>query len=195
MKLQQPISGPRLRLRSMTEADLPLKVKWYNDPDIRKTLILDEVLELDKTIQWFDAVRDSGARLDLIIETDAARPIGQISLVDIDRKNKTAEIVLVIGEKDCWGKGVMVEAETLLIRWAFDRLGMDKIRAQTRPENIASLITMKKLGFRIEGTLRQEVIVAGNRIDVVTLGLLPDDFKPPKLSPCQGGVPRRGEGV
>jgi RimJ/RimL family protein N-acetyltransferase len=166
----------------MTEADLPLKVKWYNDPEIRQTLILDEVLELEKTKQWFEAVRDAASRLDLMIETEASLPIGQISLVNIDARHQTAEIVLVIGEKTYWGKGVMLEAESLLIGWAFETLGLRKIWAQTRPENIASLITMKKLGFQIEGTLRSAKIIAGQRIDILHLGLLPEDFKPAKLS-------------
>lgn len=181
MMFKDPLTSPHLRLRSMTQADLPLKVRWYNDPEIRQTLILDERLELEKTRQWFEAVRDSASRLDLMIETEA-QPIGQISLVNIDARHQTAEIVLVIGEKAYWGKGVMLEAESLLIRWAFETLGLRKIWAQTRPENIASLITMKKLGFQVEGTLRSEKIIAGRRIDILHLGLLPEDFKPAKLS-------------
>lgn len=172
------ITGPHLRLRPMTADDLPLKVQWYNDPAVRQTLILNEVLQLDKTLQWFEAVKESESRLDLMIEWQSTKPVGQISLVNIDHREKTAEIVLVIGDKDYWGKGVMLEAESLLIGWAFESLGMQKIWAQTRPENIASLITMKKLGFQIEGTLRKEKILGGQRIDIVHLGLLPGEFKP-----------------
>lgn len=172
------ITGPHLRLRPMTADDLPLKVQWYNDPAVSQTLILDEVLQLDKTLQWFEAVKESESRLDLMIEWQSTKPVGQISLVNINRHQQTAEIVLVIGDKDYWGKGVMLEAESLLIGWAFESLGMQKIWAQTRPENIASLITMKKLGFQIEGTLRKEKILGGERIDIVHLGLLPEEFKP-----------------
>ncbi len=176
------ISGNHIRLRPLTHEDLPLKVQWYNDPDIRKTLILDEVFELEKTVRWFETIKDCPSRQDLMIETDSARPIGTISLVNIDPKQKTAEIVLVIGNKEYWGKGVMLEAESLLIQYAFEKMGIEKIWAQTRPENIASLITMKKLGFRIEGTLRKETIVVGRRIDIIHLGILPEDFKPAKHS-------------
>ena len=178
MKLENPLIGSQIRLRSMTRNDLPLKVQWYNDPEIRKTLILDENLELDKTTRWFETVEKTDSRLDLMIESDTPKPIGQISLVNIDRKHKTAEIVLVIGDKNYWAKGVMYEAESLLIRWAFEELGLEKIWAQTRPENIASLITMKKLGFQIEGTLRQEKFIDDRRIDIIHLGLLPEEFKP-----------------
>lgn len=176
------LTGDHIRLRPLTKDDLPLKVQWYNDPDIRKTLILDETLELGKTVQWFETVKDSDLRLDLIIETESSISIGLISLVNIDCKQKTAEIVLVIGDKEYWGKGVMFEAESLLVQWAFQKNGIGKIWAQTQPENVASLITMRKLGFKIEGTLRKEKIIGGQRIDIVHLGLLPEEFKRANLT-------------
>ena len=73
------ISGSHIRLRPMTEEDLSLKVVWYNDPDIRKTLILDEILEFEKTVQWFESIRDCHSRCDLTIETDSGVPIGLIT--------------------------------------------------------------------------------------------------------------------
>ena len=171
------IPGDRIRLRSMKEEDLPLKVRWYNDPDIRRTLLVDEQFELEATRQWFEKANDLDTRLDLTIETLEGRPIGLISLLHIDRKNRTAEIIIVIGEKEYWGRGVMVEAETLLIDWAFRQLALEKIWAVTLPENLASLITMKKIGFRIEGTLRQEAVKEGKRIDILRLGLLKEQFR------------------
>jgi RimJ/RimL family protein N-acetyltransferase len=172
------IVGERLRLRPLDEAALALKVRWYNDPEIRKTLILDERLELEGTRRWFERIAGDAGRCDLVIEMPEGTPVGLISLLHIDRRHKTAEIIVVIGEKDYWGKGVMAEAESLLMGWAFESLGLEKIWAQARPENLASLITMKKLGFQIEGTLRQDVIQDGRRIDILRLGLLKDEFKP-----------------
>lgn len=184
MQLDKSICGFGLCLRQMTENDLNYKVRWFNDPEISRMLILDESLELEKSIQWFRGVQDSPSRLDLVIATESSEPIGLISLIDISVRHRTAEIFIVIGQKECWGKGVMLQAESLLIQWAFSALGLEKMRAQARPENIASLITMKKLGFRVEGTLRQEKLISGKRIDVVCLGLLPQEFK----AKVQGGA-------
>lgn len=169
--------GGRIRLRCMTEEDLPLKIQWYNDPEIRKTLILDEILELDKTVQWFQAAQRLETRLDLMIEDQQGRPIGLIGLVQIDPESKSAEIFIVIGDRNYWAKGVMLEAERLLIGWAFETLKLEKIWAQSRTENIASMITMKKIGFRTEGTLRRHAVIAGRPVDVFQVGLLKEDFK------------------
>ena len=172
------LKNDSLTLRPMTVDDLPLKVKWYNDPDIRKTLIIDETLQLDKTIDWFNAIDGSQTRLDLMIESPEGIPIGVIGLVEIDQRHLTAEIFIVIGNKDYWGKGVMLEAESLLIDWAFNKLGLSKIWAQARAANIASMITMKKLGFQVEGTLRQHFILSGRPEDFFQVGLLKNEFHP-----------------
>ncbi len=175
------IKGDHIVLRLFNKADIETRVRWFNDPDIRKTLIISEQYELDKTIRWFEKLKADNSRLEFVIETIEKVSIGIIGLAGIDSTHRTAEIYIVIGQKEFWGKGVMLEAECLLIDWAFNSLGLEKIWAQTRPDNIASLITMKKIGFQVEGTLRNEKIVNGQRTTVMHLGLLREDFKPINL--------------
>jgi RimJ/RimL family protein N-acetyltransferase len=172
------ITGDHIILRPLIKADIENRVRWFNDPDVRKTLIINEQFELEKTIRWFDKIRPDDSRVEFAIETTEKIPVGVIGLAGIDSTHRTAEIYIVIGQKEFWGKGLMLEAECLLIDWAFNSLGVEKIWAQTRPDNIASLITMKKIGFQIEGTLRNEKIVNGQRTTVLHLGLLREDFKP-----------------
>ena len=171
------ITGDHIVLRSFNKADIENRVRWFNDPDVRKTLIINERFELDKTICWFEKIQHDGSRVELIIETPQKIPVGVVGLAGIDSTHRTAEIYIVIGQKEFWGKGLMLEAECLLIDWAFNSLELEKIWAQTRPDNIASLITMKKIGFQIEGTLRNEKIVNSQRTTVLHLGLLREDFK------------------
>jgi diamine N-acetyltransferase len=171
------ITGKNIILRPLNKADIENRVRWFNDPDVRKTLIISERFELDKTIRWFEKTQDDESRVELLIETPDKTPVGIVGLVGISSVHRTAEIYLVIGQKEFWGKGVMLEAERLLIDWAFNSLGLEKIWAEARPDNIASVITMKKIGFQVEGTLRCEKKVDGRRIDVLRLGLLKNEFK------------------
>jgi RimJ/RimL family protein N-acetyltransferase len=171
------IEGQKVILRDMEKADVANKVKWFNDPDVNKTLLVEEKLELDKSLEWFERTRNDVSRRDFVIETSQGKPIGIIALVHISDIHRTAEIYIVIGQKEFWGKGVMLEAERLLIDWAFNSLKLEKIWADAVVNNIASIITMKKLGFQIEGTLRKERFLRGRRIDVIRMGLLKEDFK------------------
>ena len=171
------ITGDHIVLRPLNKTDIENRVRWFNDPDVRKTLIINERFELGKTICWFEKMQADDSRLEFVIETTEKTAVGVVGLAGISPVHRTAEIYLVIGQKEFWGKGVMLEAERLLIDWAFNSLGLEKIWAEARPDNIASIITMKKIGLQVEGTLRCDKIVDGRRIDVLRLGLLKNEFK------------------
>ena len=59
------ITGENIVLRPLTKADIENRVKWFNDPDVRKTLIINERFELEKTIKWFEKIQSDDSRLEL----------------------------------------------------------------------------------------------------------------------------------
>ena len=82
----------------------------------------------------------------------------------------------MIGRKECWGKGYAFEAWNLLMEYAFERLGLRKIIAGAVADNVASIVTLEKLGFEIEGRFRKEYFVEGEYRDGIRLGLLREEF-------------------
>jgi RimJ/RimL family protein N-acetyltransferase len=170
------IVGQKVTLRQMGKADVARRVKWLNDPDINKTLLIDEKLDLNKSLEWFERTIKDKSRRDFVVETREGKPIGIIALVHIDDVHGTAECFCVIGEKAYWGGGIGTEAHILLADWAFRDLGLHKIWACIRPENTAIIKVVEKIGFKVEGTLREEKCVAGKRVDVVRIGLLRREF-------------------
>jgi RimJ/RimL family protein N-acetyltransferase len=53
-----------------------------------------------------------------------------------------------------WGKGYAYEAANAILNFAKADLGLKRILATTRPENIASQKLLEKLGLRFEGLMR-----------------------------------------
>lgn len=178
MKIENTITADHIRLRPLIEADMPLKVKWYNDPAVRKTLVIDEVFELAETVNWFGALAGNDTRADFLIESLEGMPIGITGLIDIDRRNKTAQCYCVIGEKSFWGKGLGTEIHSVLFQWGFETFDIEKIWAHIRTNNPAIFRVVEKLGFIKEGTLRQHAIIDGQRIDLYHIGLLRTEFVP-----------------
>ena len=111
-----------------------------------------------------------------IVSKDTAKVIGIVSIKHIDRKSQCAAIGIWIGKK-YWGQGIMFEAEFLAIDWAFGSLGLRKIRAEAHCENIASIITMKKLGFRIIGTSGMQKDIIGEQVHIIGMEVTCDEFK------------------
>ena len=170
------IEGNKIVLRDVQKNDMIDKVRWFNDPQVNKTLLLEESLDLNGTLKWFDEHANDDSRKEFVVENKHSVRIGITGLLHINRKHGTAECYCVIGDKAYWGKGIGTEVHKLLVDWGFKNLGLNKIWADIRTENIAIIKVIEKLGFKVEGTLRQERIIEGSRIDVVRIGLLQDEF-------------------
>ena len=175
-QIEMKIVGERILLREAVRDDMVNRVRWFNDPEVNKTLLLEEKLEAEKTLEWFEKARDDDSRQDFVVESEDGKPIGFTGLVGINPVHGTAECYCVIGEKEYWGKGIGTEAHLLLFDWGFRNLGLYKIWADIRADNIAIIKVIEKLGFKIEGRLREEKNIGGKRVDVVRIGLLRDEF-------------------
>jgi len=171
-------SGEIMRLRPLDKEHMELKVKWYNDPVINKTLIIDEPLELDKSLVWIDKAIADETRLDFIIESVDGEPAGIVGLVGIDRKHGIAESFCIIGEKKFLGRSYATIAHSLMFEYVFGKLDLQKIWAILYTNNPAIVKVVERLGYKIEGTLREEKCVHDKRIDLYRIGLLRREFTP-----------------
>lgn len=100
-----------ISIRKFKEEDIPYKVKWINDERNNKYLHYDLPLREDKTLEWYNKIKDRNDRADFTITYDN-EPVGLIGLLNIDHNNKKAEYYICIGEDSYKGKGI---AKKLLI--------------------------------------------------------------------------------
>lgn len=80
--------------------------------------------------------------------------IGGCGLHNVDVFNETTEIGCWLNEK-YWRRGIITEACSALIDFAFKKLKLNRISWYAYTPNIASNALAKKIGFVFEGTLRQ----------------------------------------
>lgn len=104
-------------------------------------------------------------------DNDSAKLIGFIRLFRIDWHIPKAEVGFFI-DRDFSSKGIMTEVLTVVIRFAFGQLKLEKIALRTAMDNYASQRLARKCGFRREGDLRADFKkTSGEIIDVMVLGL------------------------
>ena len=82
------------------------------------------------------------------------QPIGFLRLVP---KGKTAEMVIVIGEKKKWGKGLGKKVIIQGLRHAFFEWRMDEVTAKINNKNERSIKAFKSVGFKPEKELAKEM--------------------------------------
>lgn len=180
-RLVQPpfLVGEKVYLRPLTEADISeAYLGWLNDPEVTRYLEVGRLpVTVDDMRSYIEGFRDKMKGLAFAIFDKATQQhIGNVTLYSINWIHRTAEQGTMIGNKEFWRKGYAPEARRLVIEYAFRQLGLHKITVGALAANGASIAVSKKLGFKIEGVLRQQWFKDGAYHDVVRLGLLSEEF-------------------
>jgi ribosomal-protein-alanine N-acetyltransferase len=101
---------------------------------------------------------------DFAIEVDgeASGGIGVVLCDDVERIS--AELGFWLGET-VWGRGVMTDAVSAFVPWAFERFNLQRVYAHVFERNPASARVLEKAGFSREARLRRAVIKEGEILD------------------------------
>jgi RimJ/RimL family protein N-acetyltransferase len=123
-----------------------------------------------------DYIRQAGQRRDALILAivlqNEDRHIGNIALQDIHPIYHSAELAIVLGDKDIWGKGYGKEASRLICDHGFRALNLHRIACGTFEDNNAMQALARYLGMNEEGRRRQAAFKAGRYLDVIEYGAL-----------------------
>lgn len=170
-----------LRLEPFSEDYIQLKVDWINDPLNNRYLHYDLPLTVEKTLCWFDRIKNDPSRYDAVVMFED-KPVGLVGIIHIDRKNLKGEFYTIIGDHAYKHKGIGTRAGILCFLHGFYVLGLEKIYAYNEVDNLAGIRANLKGGFTIEGMLRRDLLYEGRKVDQFVLGLLKDSFViPPQV--------------
>lgn len=170
-------------LRAFEPEDYKTSIKWRKDDDIWDMLggtkyFVSEAYEK----QWVEnAIFNSkDIRLAVCLSLNHLY-IGNVYITDINMTNRTGTSHVLIGNKDYWGKGYAKEALMLLLDYAFNERGLNRISANVLTSNTASIKMHQKAGYIMEGVLRQSVYKNGNFQDQAILSILKNDFNQKRI--------------
>ncbi len=172
------LHGRRIKLRAIEEQDLPLLVRWRTEARAYEHFYEYEPLSIRQQQAWYERQLGDGSQKNFVISLPDGKAVGTASLVNIDLRNRKAEYGrLLIGDEDAKGVGYGVDAELLVLQYAFHHLGLNRLYSEVLAANTSVLELHKSLGFREEGRLRQAIYKAGAFQDVVLLAILREDYE------------------
>jgi ribosomal-protein-alanine N-acetyltransferase len=102
--------------------------------------------------------------------------IGSIGFVSVDLNHSRGEIGFALS-REFWKKGLMSEAVSIVIKFGFEYLKLNRIQAHTHINNKGSGRVLLKCGMQFEGTLRQFVKVKGEFWDVNYYSIIKKEWK------------------
>jgi len=172
------IKTARLQLRELRPSDVSeAYVAWLNDPEVSQYLETRHSLQNMETVRAFVEMvlaRENEHLFGIFLHD--GRHIGNIKVGPVRAYHNLADVSLLIGARDCWGKGYAAEAIEAASRHAFVALGVRKLCASMYAPNEGSRRAFLKTGYREEGRRRNHYVLDGTPCDLVELGLLPEDL-------------------
>ncbi len=154
----------RLNLRPIVDSDIDFIFRGLSDPSVIKHYgVSYTTLEATKEQMKFyaDLVEQGTGRWWLIVEASSTIPIGAIGINNLIKEHRKAEIGFWI-LPEYWGNGFIPEAYVEVEKYVYNVLGLHRIEAFVETDNNSSNRSLEKMGFQLEGTLR-EVEVKNDR--------------------------------
>ena len=103
--------------------------------------------------------------------------VGSLGIHGIDNFRKTCEISYALSPK-FWGKGVFIQALKLALKYLINDFHFYRFTALTSSNNIRSIESLKKIGFKEEGEFRDFYMRDnGTRFNATPLALLASEYK------------------
>ena len=170
----RPVAGELVRLRPFRQSDLPRVIAWRRDDELRRGALWgDTPFGMREARRWLRAVseRADPSRVTFAIELlESRRLVGLTNLTRIDHHTGTAYFGVVIGEKDCWGKGIARETLRLMLRRAA-ALRLRKVLLEVASDNPRAIALYQRTGFETEGVLRQHLPRGQGFADVIIMAV------------------------
>jgi RimJ/RimL family protein N-acetyltransferase len=183
---EQPIiniNGDKVALGPLRRDLLPLYQKWINDFEVTRTLGVGwRPMTWEAEQSWYEgASKRSSEVVFTLYERLTMRPIGTTGLHDVDHFTRTAEFGILIGEKDCWGRGYGTEATALVLDYGFNGLGLHNVMLRVFSLNERGIRAYTRAGFREIGRRREAWRLGSQVYDVVYMDCLATEFQSPLL--------------
>jgi RimJ/RimL family protein N-acetyltransferase len=145
--------------------------RWTSDDEIRDGLGLRAASTREGTELWIArALADDTTRAFAI--HDGGAHVGMVVLDRIDRHVGTARLHIYVGAPEVRGRGIGRAATKLAVERAFGELGLHKVWLTVHARNARAIAAYVSAGFQVEGVLRDEFLLRGERVAALYMGIL-----------------------
>ena len=102
--------------------------------------------------------------------------VGTIGFHKVDWLNRKVELGYWLAEA-FQGQGIITDACRAMLDYAFSEWKLNRVEIHCATGNAKSCAIPKRLGFQLEGTLRQAQLLNGKHVDTNIFGMLATDWK------------------
>jgi RimJ/RimL family protein N-acetyltransferase len=177
--------GQKCYLSPLSPDDAERIAQWENDLEVALPLGDEAYLlaSAEKGRENILEVLKQGWNVFGIVDLATETLIGRSMLFNINHVDRRAMFGIMIGEKDFWGQGYGQEATCLTLDYAFNLINLNSVSLGVFAFNKRAIRAYQKAGFKEIGRQRQFRIIAGQKIDLVLMDILAEEFESVSVKP------------
>jgi ribosomal-protein-alanine N-acetyltransferase len=178
------VQGSRVCLRPLAREDLNTRyLAWLNDPEVTRYMETGTFPTTARDLEkFYDEVTGTRDQVILAVaDKKSGQHIGNVKLGPIHWVHRCATFGIMIGDKKFWGRGAGFDATRLMVEYGFERLNLRRIELGVFAEHDAAVRCYEKVGFKVEGRMRESLFQDGKYVDRLWMGLLRPEYKSLKV--------------
>ncbi len=173
------IRGEKVYLAALNPENAETALGWFGDEEVREWLLTGHIpLTLSSEHAFY--ARMEASDTDYVFEIhllEDDRYIGNCGINGVKLPERTGEVGILIGAKDCWNRGYGRDALLTLMRFGFETLGMHRLQIKAIAENERAIHLYASLGFTQVGREREAQFLHGRFIDEIEWDLLENEWR------------------
>jgi ribosomal-protein-alanine N-acetyltransferase len=176
------LTGDHVTLRELRASDAPSLCALLTTEEVSRFISPPPttVDGFERFIAWTLRQRQAGSYVCFAVTIDSTdTAIGIFQLRELDPGFGTAEWGFAIGSA-YWGTGVFFEGANLMVKFAFEEVGVHRLEARAAVQNGRGNGALRKIGAVQEGLLRKSFQKNGDYLDQALWTILAEDWNAQK---------------
>ncbi|MGC5774587.1 GNAT family N-acetyltransferase [Paenibacillus pabuli] len=177
-RIPRLLETKRIYLRPFESTDVNTYFPGLFDAEMRRLTGTQNSFTRAQVERYIENAAQDDSRLMLLIalqENDQI--IGDIALMDMHTKNRSAHIRIAIDQAEHQGKGYGSEALLLMLDYGFGICNLHRIELEVYAFNERAIRTYEKLGFLREGVRRDALYYNHQYHDAIQMSMLENEFR------------------
>lgn len=150
--------------------------RWVSDPVVSQNLGLRHSPSMERTLAWLHRVESAKDMRGFAVHLKNHH-VGNVVIDQVDEYLAMGRLSVYIGESTARAARVGTTGIYLALQQSFADLNLHKIWLTVHNANYPAINVYNKLGFVLEGILRDEFWLRGVRVPALYMGLLRSDFE------------------
>ena len=175
------LEDERVLLRPLVLEDAVYLSSYVKDEPALWTYALTPIATIQDLEQYIataiEARSSNTAYTFIVFDKLQNKIVGSTRFYDIQSNFSTTQLGYTWYSEKTWGTGLNEHCKMLLLEFAFEKIGFERVEFRADNRNKRSIAAMQKIGCTVEGILRNHLPTSdGSRRDSIVLSMLKNEW-------------------